>query len=419
MKKVFILVVIGALLFSMCKKEKKQSMAVVTTDAVSELTATSARIGGAITNDGGSQITKRGLCWAINASPTVADSITDEGTGTSPFTRSLAGLNPNTTYYVRAYAINASGTAYGNEVNFKTNAGLATIKTSAITDIVALSAKGGGEIINDGGASITERGLVYGTSANPTTSNTKVIAGTGTGTFTATLSPLASQQTYYVRAYAINTYGTSYGNQVQFNAASANTISDIEGNVYPYVNVCGKQWMATNLKVTKYKNGDPITDGSAASFNWTTATNGTYAYPNNEIAKKDAYGLYYNGLAMADTRGVCPAGWHVPSDDEWKAAEICAGMTQLEADAAGCRGTIAANLLEGGSTGLNIQKAGYLIVNNPPQYTAFGQEGAYWTSTPRFASFRQRGFNAATCGDPATVLRGNGGAVYSIRCVKD
>ena len=300
------LLIVSAVILTVaaCKKDKK-SLAVISTTAVTNVSSTGATSGGTITDDGGSGVTQRGICWADHSGPTIADSITKDGSGSGLFTSTVTGLNAKTTYYVRAYAVNASGTAYGNELNFTTSAGLATVITSAATDIVALSAKSGGNITNDGGATITERGVVYGTSPNPTTSNFKIMSGTGTGSFNVTLSPLASQTVYYARAYAVNSYGTSYAKQIQFNSASASTVTDVDGNVYPYVTVGTQSWMAKNLKVTKFKNGDPITDG-LTNYNWVTATTPAYTYPNKVVSKKDTLGLLYSFFVIKDNRGVCP-----------------------------------------------------------------------------------------------------------------
>lgn len=426
MKKLLLLFTVIVFSFSMCKKKKDNSIATITTNAVTDLTATSAKTGGAITDDGGSAITKKGVCWAVHSAPTVADSITNDGTGGTAFTSNLTALNANTTYYVRAYAINATGTAYGNEVNFKTNAGVATITTTNVTDIVALSAKSGGSITNDGGAPITERGIVFGTAPNPTTSNNKVATGTGTGTFTATMSPLASQQTYYARAYAINSYGSAYGNQVQFNAASANTVTDVDGNVYPYVTVGTQSWMSQNLKVSKFKNGDAITNG-VSGYNWSTQPSPAYTFPDKAINNKDTFGLFYSMAVINDGRGVCPVGWHVPTDNDWKVLEVNQGMPQSVADQPNDfpgRGTVGAKFLEGGSSGLNIQKAGYVYLDpgSGASYFSFRDWGLYWTSShpadPNGLWFR--GFNLGSP-DPAPIARGIGDNAYvlSVRCVKD
>jgi uncharacterized protein (TIGR02145 family) len=427
MKKIILLLVVIMASFVMCKKDKKSSVPNLTTNSISDLTSTSAKTGGMITDDGGSAISKKGVCWATHSDPTVADSISNDGSGTSSFITTLNALLANTTYYVKAYAINATGTAYGNEISFKTPAGLAAVKTNAITDIVALSANGGGEVTNDGGAPVTERGIVYATTQNPTTANFKVISGSGAGTFTATMSPLSSQQTYYVRAFAINNYGTAYGNQVQFNAAPANTVTDIDGNVYPYVSICGKDWMAANLKTTKYKNGDPISDGSIANYNWVTNTNGAYTYPNGDIANNNTYGKLYNVESMKDSRGVCPAGWHVATDIDWQAAEVCEGMNSSTANTVGDRCCGGLKFLEGGSSGVQIKKAGYLFVDQSTgaqTWSVFNISGYYWTSTESAAipgSYRTRVFSRTSAPDADYINRQTLGRanIMAIRCVKD
>lgn len=398
-----------------CKKEKK-NLAVLSTTTPSNITANSVQSGGNINDDGGSTVTKRGVCWATHAGPTVADSITSDGTGTGNFTSSISGLSANTMYYIRAYAINGSGTSYGQEVTFTTAKGVPTITTAAITDIVSLSAKSGGNITNDGGATITARGIVFSSSANPTLSNFKTSDGTGTGSFVSTMTPLGSQIVYYVRAYATNSYGTAYGNQVQFTSASSNTVTDVEGNVYTYVTLGGKQWMASNLKVTKYKNGDAITNG-LTGFNWMTNTSGAYTFPNADVSKKDSLGLLYSIHAIKDNRGVCPTGWHVPTDAEWKALEVSQGMTQVQADGTDWRGTIGTKLINGGSSGLNLKYAGILFPDDGGYYY-YGESGLFWTSTTATSTESWlRAFNLS--GDANGIYRNFGAYGMSVRCVKD
>jgi len=427
MKQLLCLLIASAIIFTSCKKDKPGTVATLTTTAVTNVTSNSAQTGGNITDDGRSGITKRGVAFASHASPTVADSITNDGSGAGSFTSTITGMNAKTIVYVRAYAVNGSGTSYGNEVSFTTSDGVPTVTTTAISDIQPLSAKTGGSISNDGGAPVTERGVVYATTANPTTANFKISSGTGIGTFITTLTPLASQQTYYVRAYATNSFGTAYGNQVQFNAASANTVTDIDGNVYPYATVCGQSWMTRNLKVTKYKNGDPIING-LTNYNWFTSTFGAYTFPDANINNKDTFGLFYNILVIKDSRGVCPTGWHVPTDGEWKTIEICQGMTQAEADQYQDypgRGTIGAKFLEGGSSGLEIQKAGFVFIDGTapttPGYYSFNEWGAYWASTAFNADLNwYRGFNWDNP-NPAPIARGYIDKSYamSVRCIKD
>ena len=92
----------------------------LTTAAITSIETTTAISGGIISSDGASNVTSRGICWSTNTNPTTADSKTSDGTGTGNFVSNLTGLLPNTTYYVRAYATNSVGTAYGNQVSFST-----------------------------------------------------------------------------------------------------------------------------------------------------------------------------------------------------------------------------------------------------------------------------------------------------------
>ena len=193
----------------------------LTTTAVTSITLTTAVSGGNITADGGGAVTARGVCWATTATPTITDSKTTDGTGTGSFTSNLTGLLPATTYYVRAYATNSAGTAYGNEVSFTTTAIVVpTLTTTAVTSITLTTAVSGGNITADGGGAITARGVCWATTANPTISNSKTTDGTGTGSFTSNLTGLLPGTTYHVRAYATNSAGTAYGNDVSFTTTS-------------------------------------------------------------------------------------------------------------------------------------------------------------------------------------------------------
>lgn len=102
---------------------------------------------------------------------------------------------------------------------------------------------------------------------------------------------------------------------VNSNGASANTVRDIEGNEYPVVNIGNQYWMGSNLKVTKYNNGESI-QKYTDNYNWTNTTNGAYCYYANDKQKNKEYGNLYNWYAVIDARGICPYGWHVPSQNE-------------------------------------------------------------------------------------------------------
>ena len=192
------------------------SPTITTTPAV-DVTCTSATVGGNVTSDGGLSVTERGIVYSTTKNPTTSSNKKTSGTGTGSYSINLTGLAAETTYYVRAYAINNKGTAYGEEVSFKTTVyGVPTVRTSSATNITSTSATVGGNVTNTGGQPVTERGIVYSTTPNPTTSSNKMTSGAGTGSYSINLTGLSEGTTYYVRAYAINSNGTAYGEEVSF-----------------------------------------------------------------------------------------------------------------------------------------------------------------------------------------------------------
>ena len=192
-------------------------MPAVTTTPPTDITSSSAKSGGHVISDGGASVTARGVVWSKDHNPAVSLSTkTKDGTGEGTFISSVSGLAPGTTYYLRAYATNKNGTSYGDEVSFTTKAVKPTVTTSDATSVTASSATVGGNVTATGGADVTERGVVWGTSQNPTTSGNKEQVGSGAGSFSTELTGLELATTYYVRAYAINSVGTSYGEEVSF-----------------------------------------------------------------------------------------------------------------------------------------------------------------------------------------------------------
>ncbi len=237
------------------------STAVVSTVSATGITSTTATAGGEITSDGGSNVTARGVAYSTSTGPTLTGSFTSNGTGTGSFSSELTGLTPNTTYYLRAYATNSAGTAYGNEVSFTTEAqpvenGLPVVTTAVATNIGTASATAGGEITSDGGAAVTARGVAYSTSTGPTLSDAFTSNGMGTGSFSSELTGLTPNTTYYLRAYATNSAGTAYGNEVSFTTEA----QPVE-NGLPVVTTA----VATNIGTASATAGGEITsDGGAA-----------------------------------------------------------------------------------------------------------------------------------------------------------
>ena len=193
---------------------------ILTTTTESAVTTSSAQSGGTITSDGGAPITARGVCWSV-VTPTIIDSKTTDGSGTGTFTSSITSLFPNTTYFIRAYATNSVGTAYGNTISVFTvpPASVPTVVTSAVSGINSNSAVTGGDITASGGSSISAKGICWSTSPNPTIANNTITGGTGTASFVSVMSSLPVNTTYYVKAYATNSIGTGYGNELIFTTA--------------------------------------------------------------------------------------------------------------------------------------------------------------------------------------------------------
>jgi hypothetical protein len=216
----------------------------ITTTAASTITQTSASSGGNISNDGGASILSKGVCWSnTTSSPTISNSKSIDGAGTGTYLSNISTLSPGTTYYVRAYATNSVGTAYGNTVSFTTV--VATIPqgiiTTAISSITQTTANSGGSITSDGGSSITMKGVCWSSSTStPTISNSNTNNGTGTVSFSSSLSSLTANTTYYVRAYALNSVGIAYGNTVTFTTLPTLAVGQAyQGGIIAYIFVSG------------------------------------------------------------------------------------------------------------------------------------------------------------------------------------
>ena len=191
---------------------------VISTQAspISSITATSAVSGGEVTDDGGFAVTQRGVCWSTSPDPTISNARTVDGNGTGTFVSTLINLTPGTTYYLRAYATNQNGTVYSQQRTFSTLNGNAVVTTTTVTNVTSTTAICGGEVISDGGFTVTTRGVCYSTTPNPTVSSPHTSDGSGTGSFVSNLTPLTPNTTYYYRAYATNANGAVYGEERNF-----------------------------------------------------------------------------------------------------------------------------------------------------------------------------------------------------------
>ena len=395
------------------------SLPIASTKPITSITNKTAASGGIILNDGGSDIIAKGICWSNNPNPTILNAnFTTEGVGIDSFVSFITGLSPNASYYVRAYVTSGSGTSYGNELFFQTNTNApslnptfsafniseigshtASFSATISSDINHIASRGfcwsplpnptilnnhvevgkgvgsfsikqegftgGGtkyharafavnsygvfygeekifftqfdvptiqlsslkdfglsafayiNIPDSGGKTITQRGIVYSTTENPTTLNDKILSGTGIGEFSITITGLTQKTTYFVRAFASNEVGTAYSNQIKLTTNTASTtISDIEGNTYNTINIGNQIWMTSNLSTSRFRNGVYI-PYILNSTQWATTKSPALSFYNHDNNFESNYGKQYNWYAVADPQGLCPVGWHIPTNSDW------------------------------------------------------------------------------------------------------
>ena len=206
------------------------------------------------------------------------------------------------------------------------------VETDTVFDITGRTALVQCHIVNPGSTGVIASGVCWSTNPYPSLGNSYTSDGTSIDTFISHVSSLVSGTTYYVRAYATNSIGTSYGNPIKFTTpVHCGTVTDYDGNTYQTIYIGAQCWMKENLKTTHYSNGATITKAVPSS-----ATNSTlpissykncYDY-NNDPSITASRGLLYswwavmNGAGSSNNnpsgiQGICPSGWHVPSNAEW------------------------------------------------------------------------------------------------------
>ena len=357
----------------------------VTTNSVTDIKATTATCGGNITSDGNGTVTARGICWSTNPNPTINDNKTNNGSGIGSFTSNLSNLASQTTYYVRAYAINEVGTAYGEEVSFTTleehgtgdeneedEITLPTVTTNSVTDIKATTATCGGNITSDGNGTVTARGICWSANPNPTINDNKTTNGEGLGSFTSNLSNLASQTTYYVRAYAINEVGTAYGEEVSFTTLERNA----NGREYVDLGLRVK-WATCNVGATSPEEyGDYFAWGETMTKETYTEDNcPTYGVSKSELQSQGIIDSEGNLTSQYDAAQTNWGGsWRMPTKAELEELlDECTWTWTKQNSVNGYKVT--------GPNGNSIflPAAGYR--SGSSLYGAGGY-GDYWSSTP-------------------------------------
>ncbi|MBI5218675.1 MAG: fibrobacter succinogenes major paralogous domain-containing protein [Bacteroidia bacterium] len=304
-------------LFTSCQKFEFNAITKIRTDN-SEIVNDSVKIHGAIVDLGKETHKEFGFCYSQNNNPKVTDDKVSLGkpTNIGSFETFLKSLNGNTKYYYNVYIINEHDTLYGEQKQFTSPILKPALVITEATGITENSAVSGGTIISDGGSAITARGICWSTSPNPTTSDSHTSDGTGTGSFTSNIYGLSSAVKYFVRAYATSSKGTVYSSQDDFITHCPSQVIDLDNNSYNIVQVGTQCWMKENLKTTKYRDNTAIPNVTDYST-WSGLSTGAYCNYNDTLSYSETYGKLYNWYACTDTNGLCPSGWHVPTDAEW------------------------------------------------------------------------------------------------------
>jgi uncharacterized protein (TIGR02145 family) len=302
-----------------------------------------------------------------------------------------------------------------------------TVETADGTNITSYFANVGGNVLSDGGASITERGVYYGSTPNPEKTGTRrqIGVGNGIGEFKTSIAKLLSNSTYYVKAFAANKMGTSFGNEIIFNTSQnieEPVISDIDNNVYSTIKIGNQIWMAENLKTTRYADGTEIINMND-NTTWTTNYFHYGGYCTNPAMNTyvSIYGLLYNFYALIDTHGLCPTGWHVPTDEEWTIMTNYLGGESLAADKmkeVGNTWVLSGGELDYSNTnesGFSALPAGFRSTDGG--YTPIGTVARWWASNNLdFTWDRTMQMFRSDIIRTYTSMHGYG---LSVRCIKD
>ncbi len=220
-------IVLFVLLLTACQKDSEITGDIlkVLTKECTEIKDNSALCHGEVTSANDVNITSRGFCWSTSQEPKYSDNHIEAGKGSGEFSALLTGIEPNNIYYIKAYATTAQGVVYGNQVELVLGKFVPRITTGSVYDITESSAVCSGKLESAGGGTITEMGLCWSISENPTIEGDHKPSEAFSGEFTMTITNLQSDTKYYVRAYATNEVGTAYGEQKSFTVEANSVIS--------------------------------------------------------------------------------------------------------------------------------------------------------------------------------------------------
>ena len=294
-----------------------------------------------------------------------------------------------------------------------------TFEATQITDNSALLS---GAVADDGGLTITAKGICWGLQPEPDVDGLHIEMSGGKGEISQKVTGLESATSYYARAFASTASDTYYADQVVFITTDIQcpaTVTDYDGNVYPVIQIGNQCWTQKNLAVTHLSDGNALIKVESNS-EWIGASSSTsslfYCYYDNQTSYKTTYGAFYNFHAV-NSQKLCPSGWHVPNEAEWIELIDYLGGTEYAGGKLKQTGTLyweapnegATN--ESGFTGLPGGRRDF----DNGAYVEMGQSGYFWSSSG--AKVVPLHFDARSTIYPGWGFGYNSG--FSIRCIKN
>ena len=443
MKNTYFIFIVFFFVLVACKKETEKPA--VEAVKLTYIDSFSVQLDGKVIADGGAEVTHTGFIVASNVFE--IDRVKEYGLGNTnditfsslkqnsrEFTSMATGLSFNQEYHYVAFAANKNGMAFSEILTFTIDGrSYPIVNTIAASNIDKTEATLNAEIEVDGNENISERGFFWSEIANPNNSSAKLVYSGTNNTFGANLTGLVENNTYYFRAYCINNGILKLGQILSFktNTDMPANMVDIDGNIYPVVKIGGQVWAAENLRTTKFADGSQIPYVSGSS-QWESMTTSARCFYNNDANINSVSGTLYNWYATVDPRKLCPTGWHVSTDQDWKTMETFLGMRASELENFAWRGesenvggklkktTGWTNPNSGATneTGFNSIASGYRSWAGLFVSQSIFNNNSIWTSTQSSPFPIVRGM----LNDRTGVVRANTldpRTGYSIRCVKD
>jgi len=403
---------------------------------ISDVLFTTATLNGIVFWEGTAPVTDRGFCWSTSEVKSLGNNVVFCGSGFGPFTFPLTGLELNTKYYVSAFATNSVGTYLSQSKTFTTLPSTPLVSTLSASYYTLSSVVVGGDVYSEGLSAVTECGIYFGLISEQGSTGTKIPIGKGAGKFSTKLDKLNAGIAYYAKAYATNSYGTTYGSPISFTMWNG-SMNDIEGNIYGTQSIGSQVWMAENLRVTMYNDGTEIPIITSNSKWAELSTPGYCWYNNNEDTYKHLYGALYNWHSV-NTGKLCPAGWHVPTRIEsatlmaflsntsylnitsFNAAKSMAAKWDWVSSS--ISGSIGNDIESNNKSGLSALPAGYRFKDDGT-FNKIGYNTTFWTSSEyslydgtKTTAYNFLLYNNSNYAYLQNSSKKNG---YSVRCILD